>query len=137
MKRNTSFLIGLATLLSINVAKTEDNLGATTELRKTSKLYYSCTELINRLEGKGTGREYEYCLYWVDGFRVGVYIADAANHSEAAQRFFFGCLSSELSNDSFVRIFVKGVSENPALLDMDHVDAFSKIFPRRFPCREE
>ena len=91
-----------------------------------------CVEAVKELDRKEFDRtSSSLCLGWIDGFRFGFSAA-----SGELRKQVFACPPA-LANDSFIRIFVRGMQDNPELFSQNIFEAFQVIWQKKFPCPEK
>jgi Rap1a immunity proteins len=104
-------------------------------------MYAACVESVKGLDHQPFNAiASERCLSWIDGFRVGFGWAELLHDGEGFERRqtyrrMFGCSLPDLTNEIFIRIFVKGLQDNPELLSGSYLDAIASILTKKFPCQ--
>ena len=125
---------------------------------QSSTLEDYCVEAVKVLDHDQSGNSAKgnTCVSWVVGFREG--FATGGNQAALAENLMvaadtngkydqvevtagyklafrteFGCAPT-MSNEVFVRTFVKGMKDNPILFDKPAFQAISSIWQKEFPC---
>ena len=106
-------------------------------------VYADCVQAIDALEGRPANPwRAARCIDWIDGFRSGFAFAarGAALMSgrkgldDRVARTIFGC-PPDLTTESFIRVFVQGMTARPELFSEDFYSALQSIFVARYPCK--